>query len=85
MTFEEAKAQADRLERKAKKHFDEAAPKIQEDLKLLKTPIDFRDIVHIYQWLYRKQITLDMIPVDVLREFKESKQYEEFKRRSNEE
>ena len=43
------------------------------------------DIKIIYKWLFYKQITLDMLPYEVLNEFKETSQYQTIIKRLNKE
>jgi hypothetical protein len=83
-TIEEVRAQITRLQKQSEKSFALAAPKAQEDLKKITTPLSFEYTVDIYRWLLRKQITLDMIPKDVLKEFKKTGQYKEAMRRLKE-
>jgi len=76
-TLEEKREQADRLAKGAEKHFALEAPEVQEELKQITTPLSFEYTVAICRWLYRKQITMEMIPKDVLTEFKKTRHYEE--------
>jgi hypothetical protein len=75
VSLEEARAQTSRLQKQSEKSFALAAPKIQEELKKITAPLSFSDTVNICRWLLRKQITIDMIPKDVLKELKETEQY----------
>lgn len=84
VSLEEAKARADRIHTEAQKGFAKEAPMIQEELKLIQTPLTFNDITSIYRWLCRKQITIEMIPENVLDEFKKTEQYDEIIRRREE-
>ena len=72
ITLEEAKAQAQRIKKRGAESFAKEAPMIQEGLKLIKTPLTHNDAVHIYRWLCRNQITLEMISKKVFVEFKET-------------
>lgn len=82
ITLEEAKEQAEKLNKQGAARFAKEAPVIQKELGLIETPLSFSHIVHIYRWLCRKQISLDMLPKKVLKEFKETKQYEKFLKES---
>ena len=83
ITLEEAKAQAQRIKKRGAESFAKEAPMIQEGLKLIKTPLTHNDAVHIYRWLCRNQITLEMISKKVLIEFKATEQYEGYVRRKS--
>ncbi len=84
VTLEQAIAQSERLRKQSEKSFALAAPEIQEDVKKMTTPLNFQDSVDIYRWLLRKQITFDIIPKDVLDEFKKTEHYQEVMRRFKE-
>lgn len=58
------------------KYLKEEIPEVLESLKLIKSPINFNDTINIYRWLFDKQITFDIIPEDVLTEFKKTRHYE---------
>jgi hypothetical protein len=79
ITAEEAKAQADRLNEASEKHFAEEVPKIIERLKFIETPLKFRDSARIYRWIFRKQITIDMLPTAVREEFVKSTHFKRLK------
>ena len=74
-TKEEIKEQFERNREGYEKDFAEEAPEVRKRLKLIKTPLSSRDIRNIYIWLYRKQITFEMISDDVLNEFKKTIHY----------
>ncbi len=76
MTHLEIKEQFDRLDIECKIQYAIAAPEIQERLKKIQTPLKFNDVVSIYRWLFRKQITLDMLSKEVFEEFRNTRQYE---------
>jgi len=78
VSLEEMKKQFNRSKKKGEKQFAKEAPKIEEQLKLIQSPLSFTDTVHIYRWLCRKQITINMIPKEILKEFKNTEQYEGF-------
>ena len=80
MTKEESIEQMNRLAKQAGIQFAKEAPEIQKRVKLITTPLQFTDVVNIYRWLWRKQITLGMIPSDVLEEFMKTEQYRKFVR-----
>ena len=76
VTREEFMEQCEILKEAAKKQFAEEAPLIQKQIKQIKTPLKFQEAVNIYRWLFRKQITLEMLSAEVLEEFKMTTQYE---------
>ncbi len=57
----------------------EYIPYIKEQLKILKTPLEWDDIVHIYKWIWRNQIKFDDLNYEIQKEFKKTKQYERLK------
>jgi hypothetical protein len=69
VTFEQVKAQTEYVRKNAEISFAKEAPEIQSGLKDIQTPLSFSEAVHIYRWLFRKQITIEMLPEDVLNEF----------------
>ena len=71
-SFQEMKEQANRLKKQSEESFAKAAPMIQEELKLIRTLLTHIDAVHIYRWLFRNQITLEMISKEAFDEFKET-------------
>ncbi|HKC69001.1 MAG TPA: hypothetical protein VKG26_12275, partial [Bacteroidia bacterium] len=71
-TIEEVRAQITRLQKQSEKSFALAAPKAQEDLKKITTPLSRNDARRICIWLFRKQITIEMIAKDVLVELQET-------------
>lgn len=79
-TWQQAKEQADRIRKNAEQSFAADAPKVHEYVKKLSAPLEFDDVVIIYGALYRKQITLEMLPDDVLEEFKKTRQYKKLSR-----
>ena len=76
VTHEEAVEQAERLEKSKQKRLKEQIPVVLERLKLIKTPLSFQDAIYIYKCLFYKQITLDNIPENVLKEFKKTSLYQ---------
>jgi hypothetical protein len=85
VTYEEAKEQINNNNIASEEEFAEEAPEIRERLKLIQTPLTFRNIATIYRWLWRKQITIEMIPENVLSEFVKTKHYEIIRSRNEEE
>ena len=55
--------------------YAEDAPRLKAYVMNLKTPINFYDVIEIYNGLYRNQITVENIANDVLDEFKLTRQY----------
>lgn len=51
------------------------APRVKEYVTNIKTPINFNDVLEMYNGLLRNQITFENIPNDVLEEFKLTRQY----------
>lgn len=78
-TYEEAKEQFERLRKSGEEYFAKEAPEIQKLVKLINTPLKIRDTRNIYRWLYRKQIIIDMLPENVLKEFITTKHYRNLK------
>lgn len=76
MTYEQMKEQIARLSEGAEEEFLKQAPEIQKIAASMKTPLKIREIASIYRWLGRKQITLDILPLDVLEEFKQTRLYQ---------
>ena len=56
ITYEEALAQAERMENESKKKRAEEAPQIQKELKMLQTPLSIEDMRFIYRALWRKYL-----------------------------
>lgn len=75
-TFEEMKEQTKRLNEENEKDFAEEAPMIRERLKLIKTPLKFRDSANIYRWIFRNQISIDILSLKVKDEFTKTRHYE---------
>lgn len=78
-TLEEAKEQTKILRVESEKRFAEEAPIIRERLKLIETPLKFRDSSNIYRWIFRNQISIDMLPSKVKDEFTKTSHYETLK------
>ena len=75
-THSEAQAQINRLNKADEEEREKETPIVQERIKHIQTPLKFEDIRLIYTWLVYKQITLEMLSENVLKEFKETRQYE---------
>jgi hypothetical protein len=75
LTIEEMKAQVAWLNISQEIEFANAMPQIKARLNTIKTPLKFADVRNIYQWLFRKQITLEMLPPLVLEDFSKTRQY----------
>jgi len=84
VTFEEAVEQSEKLIKSSEEFFAKEAPEIKLRLESIKTPISFRDSVNIYKWLFRKQITIEMLSEDLFNEFAKTKHYEMIIRRTKE-
>ncbi len=82
VTFEDMKEQFERNRISSEESFAEEVPEIKKRLIAIQTPLKFRDICNIYRWLWRKQITIEMISEDVLGEFKKTKHYDMIIRRN---
>lgn len=78
-TYEEKLEQAERINKDSEIEFAKETPEIQKLVKLINTPLKFKDTRNIYLWLYRKQITIDMLPENVLNEFITTKHYRNLK------
>lgn len=74
--LKEMKEQAKRIKEQSEKEFTGEAPIIREQLKSINTPLKFRDSAKIYRWIFRGQITIDMLPLNVKNEFTKTKHYE---------
>ena len=85
VTLAEAKSQFERHRIESEKYFAKEAPKIQEQLKEIKAPLVFEEIVFIYKALWRKQITIEMLSESAFEEFKVTDHYEKIIRRNQEE
>jgi rubrerythrin len=82
LTPEEAREQIKRNAEAAALQFAEEAPQIQEQLKKIQTPLRFKDVTNLYSWLCRKQITMAMMPKEVLEAFSKTRQYQTLLKRS---
>lgn len=78
-TYDEMKEQAKRIHEESENDFAEEAPMIRERLILIKTPLKFRDSAKIYCWIFRNQISIDMLPLKVKEEFMNTRHYEKLK------
>ncbi len=77
-TLQEKREQFTRLKKEAEIQFVKDAPAVQEYVKIIKVPLKLYEKANIYRFLCRNQITLDMLPKDVLDEFKSTRMYEEY-------
>lgn len=75
LSREEMLEQAKQRKEVALKEYTEDAPRVKAYVTNIKTPINFNDILEMYNGLCRKQITFEDIPNDVLEEFKLTRQY----------
>jgi hypothetical protein len=80
-THEEIKQQFENHRKLTEKYFAESAPKIQEYVATLWAPLLFDEVITISKAIFRKQITLEMLPDDVLEAFTVTSQNEYLKRR----
>jgi hypothetical protein len=78
MTKEETIAQFKRIAELNKKQFALEAPKVQERVKQIQTPLKFEDTKRICTGLFRKQITLEMLSKEVFEEFSKTPQYKSY-------
>lgn len=78
-TLEEMKEQTNRNSEASEKRFAEEAPIVREQLKSIETPLKFRDSANIYRWIFRKQISIDMLPLKVKDEFTKTRHFETLK------
>lgn len=76
LTKEEFIEQCARLQKEKELEFAAKAPGIQQKVKLIKLPLMFKDVVNIYRWLYRKQITIEMLSTEILASFSKTRQYD---------
>lgn len=75
LSLEEMKEQMRRHKIAAEESFKKESPKIKKYAHNISVPLTISDLSHIYRWIFRKQITLDDLSNEVIKEFKESKQY----------
>ncbi|MDO9000550.1 MAG: hypothetical protein Q7W45_12345 [Bacteroidota bacterium] len=85
LTLKKAKEQAERHRKQGEERFAKEAVEIQKELKLIETPLSFLDVVIIYRWIFRKQISIEMLSKDILKEFEKTEQYKTFVKRKQEE
>ena len=76
VTIEEARKQCEMFRKSGEVFFAEEAPEIKLRLEQIQTPLSHRDKVNIYNWISRKQITIEMLSEDVFSEFAKTKHYE---------
>ncbi len=76
LTWEEMKAQVDKMTEASEIERAKEIPMILERIKHIQTPLKSEDIRRIYKWIFYKQITIEMLSENLLKEFKETKQYE---------
>ena len=76
VTIEEAREQYEMLRKTSEVFFAEEAPEIKLRLEQIQTPLSHRDTVNIYNWISRKQITIEMLSEAVFSEFAKTKHYE---------
>ena len=79
-TVEEMRGQMKKLNETSEKEFAEDAPMVREQLKSIKTPLKFRDAANIYRWIFRKQISIEILPDRVRDEFVNTHHYVILKR-----
>jgi len=79
-TLEEAKEQTNRIREESKKSFEEEIPMIKELLNLIETPLTFSDSANIYRWIFRNQISIDMLPSKVKDEFTKTRHFGKLKK-----
>lgn len=85
ITKEEFNEQSQKFKELSEIQFAAQAPLIKERLKKIKGPLKFEDAVNIYSWLFRKQITLEMLSPEILMEFKKTRHYKEYLNRVSKE
>lgn len=85
MTKEEFIAQCSKLEEESAKLRANEAPEIRKEINLIQTPLGFGEIVFIFNALWYKQITFEMLSEPVFNEFKETAHYHRILRRNEEE
>lgn len=75
-TTEEVKEQAERIRKIKEERYVKDTPQVREYIRHLQTPLKNDVVAYIYKALWAKQITLEMLPANVLAEFKQTRQYE---------
>jgi len=81
LSLDEMKEQTRKIKIASEESFRKEAPKIKKYVSNMSVPLTISDLSHIYIWLFRKQITLDDLPLKVKKEFTHSKQYTNLIRR----
>jgi hypothetical protein len=74
------KEQINRNIEESEREFAEEAPMVRERLKSIETPLKFRDSANIYRWIFREQISIDMLPLQVKNEFTKTKHFDTLKK-----
>lgn len=83
MNIDEMKAQFAWSKEASEIEFAEAAPAAQASVKQYTLPLKPNQYFQIHRRLGRKQITLEDIPADVLKEFKKTRNYAVYQRKFN--
>ncbi len=78
-TTEEVIAQITSMTKASEEQFVSEATEIQNKLPFIKIPLRSRDARNIYVWIFRKQISIDMLPLKVKDDFIKTKHYETLK------
>lgn len=78
-TKEEMIEQANSISKQAEEEHKQEIESIVSNLESIQTPLKFRDITKIYRWIFRKQISIEMLPDNVRNEFIKTKHYEMLK------
>lgn len=78
-TKEEMVELVNSLNEKAEEEHKQEIESIVSNLEKIQTPLKFRDITKIYRWIFRKQISIEMLPDNVRNEFIKTKHYEMLK------
>ncbi len=74
LSIEQMREQMRQGKEVAAKMYAADTPRVKEYVKNIKTPINFNDVLEMYNGLLRNQITFDDIPNDALEEFKLTRQ-----------
>ena len=78
-TLEEMREQTMIISELSETEFAKDAPNVRVRLKSIKTPLSFQDSAKIYRWIFRKQISFDILPLNVKDEFTKTSHYKTLK------
>ena len=74
--IQEVREQFRRLEESSKKYFESQKEDIKIKVQALKLPLSDKDILNLYIWIGRKQITISELPPIILENFQETSKFQ---------